>query len=178
MADINLFLQENNSFISTFNETSYDSSNDEHLCKDTTVDVLNFDRLIEDRYPDSNSRPKSFDAIFVYEEDIFCIEFKNQKTSNINNQEVQLKIKDGKSELDKLLKDKNIQVNKYRFIYCVVYKICTEPYDRYKCGIAKNSVLFGLDSYKKNSFVDKVITQNVAFYTKELKKLFEKELIC
>jgi len=177
MADIDIFIRENQNYFTTFKETSYDSSNNNNLCQDTSTQVINFDKMVEDKYPDSNVRPKSFDAIYIYEQNIFCIEFKNQKPANIDNSEVQKKLEDGKEELVKLLQDKNIQIRNYNFIYCVVYKDCKEPFDRYKCGVGKNSVLFGLEKYK-NSFVKEVITQNVSFYTKEFKKLFKKELTC
>lgn len=178
MADINQFLQSYQSSQSTFKKTSFDDSNGEYLCSDESQIVIDFDKIIRELYPDSYTRPKSFDALYVYENKIFCIEFKNQKPSKIDNQEVQNKLKDGKTELDKLLQSLNIQSRDYDFAYCIAYKKCIEPRDRYKCGVEKDKVLFGLESYKNRGFVKEVFTQNVDYFTKEFKKQFQKELMC
>ncbi len=178
MADIRLFIREYSSFKSTFKETSLDDNNNTHLCYDTSQEVINFDNLMKKLYPDSNKRPKSFDAIFVYENLIFLIEFKNQKPSKIDNKEVQEKLEDGKMELLKLFYQLNIQKRDYNFIYCVVYKEYTKAIDRYKSGIEKGKIQFGLEKFVENRFVTKVYTDSVSFFTKEFKKLFKKELKC
>jgi len=177
MADLHQFKEKYQNFKSTFKTTSFDSAKSDSLCKDTTQEVLNFDKIIEERYPDSNKRPKSFDAVYLHGKYIFCIEFKNQKSSQINNENVTQKLTDGKSELDKLLKELKIQVNEYSFIYCVVYKDFKEHTDRYKSGIGKNAILFGLQKCKKH-IVDDIFTENVSFFTKEFKKQISKELNC
>ena len=178
MADIGLFKIKYGSFLSTFKETSLDNSNNKNLCEDESQEVINFDKIIEDKYPDSNNRPKSFDSIYLYNNLIFCIEFKNQKPAQVDNKELQEKIKDGKNELINILQELNIQKDNYKFIYCVAYKDCKESYDRYKCGIAKDAVLFGLEKFEQNGFVKKVYTQNVSFFTKQFEKQFKKELMC
>jgi len=178
MADINTLISQFSSFKSTFKDTSFDDSNGVHLCTDETQSVINYDKLIEHKYPDSNERPKSFDALYVHNELIFCIEFKNQKPAQISNSEVQEKIVDGKNELVNLLQALNIQKNNYKFVYCVAYKECKEPYDRYKCGVTKEKVQFGLETYVQNGFVEKVYTQNVSFFTKQFKHQLQKELAC
>jgi len=178
MADIGQFMQTYQSFQSTFKETSFDSDKNENLCEDNTQKVINFDKIIEGQYPNSNVRPKSFDALYVYEDNIFCIEFKNQKPSQINNQDICQKLTEGKAELDTLLQRLNIQSNNYNFVYCVVYKKCIEARDRYKCGIDKGKILFGLEQYKNQGLVKEIFTQNVNFFTKQFKKQFQKELMC
>ena len=178
MANIKLFLREYSSYKSSFKETSLDDNNNIYLCNDTSQEVINFDKLIENLYPNSNIRPKSFDAIFIYEKLIFLVEFKNQKPSKIDNKEVQKKLEDGKIELLKLFTQLNIQKNDYNFIYCVAYKECKEPTSRYKCGVEKGKTQFGLEKFIESSFVKKVYTENVSFFTKEFKKKFEKELMC
>ena len=69
MADFNLFYKKYNSFLSTFKATSLDNNDknkpNKYLCFDTTQQVINFDKIVEDKYPDSNMRPKAFDAIFL-----------------------------------------------------------------------------------------------------------------
>ena len=178
MADINQFIRTYQSFNSTFKETSFDSDNSQYLCTDESCEVINFDQIVKDNYQDSNTRPKSFDALYVYENIIFCIEFKNQKPSQIINQDVCGKLTEGKAELDTLLQTLHIQSNDYNFVYCVAYKKCIEPRDRYKCGIEKGKVLFGLEQYKHQGLVKEIFTDNVDFFTKEFKKQFQKELVC
>ncbi len=178
MADISQFMKNYHDFNSTFKESSFDSENCEYVCNDESQEVINFDKIIESKYPDSNSRPKSFDAMYRYNNIIFCIEFKNQKPSQIDNLSVQEKIIDGKAELDKLLQEFSIQIKDYDFVYCVAYKKCVEPRDRYKCGIDKGKILFGLEKYKQESLVKDIFTNNVEFFTKEFKKRLQKELEC
>ena len=178
MADMGQFISTYQFFKSTFRETSFDSDNSHYLCTDESCEVINFDNVVEEKYPDSNTRPKSFDALYVYKNIIFCIEFKNQKPSQVNNQDVGGKLTEGKAELDTLLQTLNIQVNEYSFVYCVAYKKCIEPRDRYKCGIEKGKVLFGLEQYKHQGLVKEIFTDNVDFFTKEFKKQFQKELAC
>jgi hypothetical protein len=178
MADISQFIQSYQNFKSTFKKTSFDSNNSQYLCTDESCEVIDFDKILEVNYPDSNKRPKSFDALYMYGDNIFCIEFKNQKPSQIDNQDICKKLTDGKAELDTLLQLLNIQSNNYNFAYCVAYKKCIEPRDRYKCGIDKSKVLFGLESYKNKGLVKEIFTQDVDFFTKEFKKQFQKELTC
>jgi len=178
MADFNQLKKKYSFSKSTFKETSFNDNNGIYLCYDETQSVINFDKIIESKYPDSNLRPKSFDALYAYHELLFCIEFKNQKPSQIDNREIQDKLASGKDELVKLFRELNIQINKYSLVYCVVYKKCIEPRDRYKCGIDKNKVLFGLEKYQKQGFVKKVYTQSVDFFTKEFKKNLQEELKC
>jgi len=178
MADISQWVQSYQDFHSTFKVTSFDSDKNENLCTDESQRVINFDKILEDKYPDSNVRPKSFDALYVYGDNIFCIEFKNQKPSQIDNQNICTKLTEGKAELDTLLQLLNIGLNKYDFTYCVAYKKCVEPRDRYKCGIDKGKILFGLEQYKSKGLVKEIFTQDVEFFTKEFKKQFQKELTC
>jgi hypothetical protein len=178
MADISQFQKEYSQYQSTFKETSFDDNNEVYLCRDKSQIVINFDKILESKYPDSNKRPKSFDALYVYKNLLFCIEFKNQKPSQIDNVDIQNKLLSGKEELVKLFQELNIQVSNYSFVYCVVYKKCIEPRDRYKCGIDKGRVLFGLEKYEEQGVVKKVYTQNVDFFTKEFRKKLNKELAC
>jgi len=178
MADIGHFIRTYQSCQSTFKETSLDTDNSQYLCTDESQEVINFDEILKEKYPDSNMRPKSFDALYIYDKIVFCIEFKNQKPSQIVNQEICEKLTEGKAELDTLLQNLNIQSNHYDFVYCVAYKKCTEPRDRYKCGVDKGKVLFGLEYYKKQGLVKEIFTENVDFFTKEFKKQLQKELMC
>ena len=182
MAGIEQFVKHYSLYNSSFKETSYDKEKNTHLCNDTTIDVINFDKIIEDIYPDSNTyRPKSFDALYQQGNDIYLIEFKNQKKSFLSTHKYDLeqKLLDGKNELDKLLNSLNIQKDNYNFKYCIVYKNCSvSHFDEYKCGIDKDVVKFGLGKYK-NKIVEDIKTNEVDFFTKVLnKKLTPSTLKC
>ncbi len=178
MADINQFIREYFLYKSTFKITSFDDYNHVYLCNDESQEVINFDQIISIKYPDSNKRPKSFDALYIDNADIYCIEFKNQKPSIINNTEIKGKLEDGKSELDALFTELNISKDNYNFIYCVCYQNCTEPRDRYKCGVAKGAIQFDLKQYKEKGIVKEVYTNHVDFFTKQFQKKTSKNLRC
>lgn len=178
MADIGVFIREYSPFKSTFKETSFDKENVVSLCKDESQEVIDFDKIIAEKYPDSNKRPKSFDALYIHDGNIYCIEFKNLKPASIENNDVKGKLEAGKNELDKLLSDLNIQKNEYDFIYCVCYKNCTEPRDRYKCGVAKGAIQFDLEQYKERHIVKEVFTNSVTFFTQQFQKKTQKSLNC
>jgi hypothetical protein len=175
MADISQFLKEYSKYKSTFKETSFDSSNNYELCKDETQSVINFDKIVEERYPDSNKRPKSFDALFIYQDNIFCIEFKNEKKPD--KKEIEDKIVDGKKEFDLLLSDLSISKKEYRFIFCLVYNKFLPKHERYKRGLYKSIRFEYLNRYV-GSLIDDLYTEDVDFFTKEFKKITNKELDC
>ena len=182
MAEIKYAFNEHyNTYISTFKETSLDDHHkdieNEYLCNDESQEVINFDKIIEDKYPDSdNYRPKVFDAIYIDEKKIYLIEFKNEKKPK--NKAVIGKLVDGKNELDKILGEINVRKEDYNFIYCIVHKNCNPHFNRYKCGIEKDVPRFALAKYKENGFVSDIYTEDVNFFTKEFKKKTLKELMC
>ncbi len=179
MADIGEVYKRYASYIDTFKNTSFDSSqNHEYLCNDTSQQVIHFDKIVEDIYPNSYQRPNSFDAIFINEDNIYCIEFKNQKPSQIKSKVFHDKLIEGKNELSRILQENNISPKDYTFIYVVVYKECQSNYEKYKCGIGNKQIRFGLEKYKKNGFVKDVFTQDVTFFTRAFRLKFHKDLTC
>lgn len=124
---------------STFKDTSLDSSSHTNMCNNTSQEVINFDILIAEKYPDSNSRPKSFDAIYydieAKDNKIYLIEFKNQQSKNITADSIIEKVKAGKTELDRMLKNENIGKGDYNFIFCLVYIKYIPNNERYKRGV-------------------------------------------
>ncbi|MCK9374367.1 MAG: hypothetical protein M0P91_14395 [Sulfuricurvum sp.] len=178
MADFNLFYREYNSFISTFKKTSFDSENNFHLCKDTSVEVIDFDAIIENMYPDSNHRPKSFDSIYFDEtkNHVYLIEFKNQKKPD--KQEIEKKLIDGKRELEVLLNRLSISKNSYEFIFCLVYNKFTPKEERYKRGLFKSTTFEFLNKHKETFFINDIYTEDVSFFTTQFKKKTAKDLQC
>lgn len=181
MASFNIFLKEYSNFEETFKETSIDDNdkNSEpiYLCNDTTQKVINFDKVIEARYKGKNN-PKSFDSIFVDNENIYCIEFKNQLPRDIKNKDIKEKIIFGKQELIKCMQELNINIKEYNFIYVVVYKECKNDYEKHKCGIGSKEIKFELDKLIEDGFIKDVFTQDVTFFTRAFKLKYKKELMC
>ncbi|HHD81742.1 MAG TPA: hypothetical protein ENK94_00950 [Campylobacterales bacterium] len=181
MAEIKYALNENYKiYISTFKETSLDNHHkdveNEYLCEDESQEVINFDKIIEDKYPDPNTRPKAFDALYVDDNNVYLIEFKNQK--KLDNKEVIGKLIEGKKELDDILGAIKVRKKDYRFIYCVVHQNCKPHYNRFKCGVSKDVPRFSLAQYKENGFIDDIYTEDVNFFSKQFKKKTLKELMC
>jgi len=181
MAEISYALEQNfKDFFSTFKETSKDNHDKgelpQYLCMDESQNVINFDKIMEDRYPDPNNRPQSFDAVYIYHDKVYCIEFKNQR--NPDNKDLKGKLLDGKNEFDKILGEINVRKDDYSFIYCVAHKNCKPHHDRYKCGIAKGVPRFALGKYKESGFIDDIFTEDINFFTKQFKKQTLKELAC
>ena len=177
MADISEFIKKYSKYQTTFKVTSYDDKNNIYLCTDELNDNINFDKIIADIYPDSNHyRPKTFDSIYINNNDIYCIEFKNENKPN--KKDIENKLVSGKEELDKLLIDLNIQKNDYKFIFCLVYNIYKPRYDRYKRGVINYPINSYLQKYKETKFVDDIFTEDVLFFSKKFRERTAKELRC
>ena len=178
MADMNQFFKKYDNYKSTFKETSFDSNNSEYLCSDEMQEIINFDSIIENKYPNSNLRPQSFDALYVYEasNQIFMIEFKNENKPNKND--IENKMIAGKCELDSMLQDLNIASKNYQFIFCLVYNQFKPKHERHKRGLYKSIRFEFLNKYKKNGVIHDIFTENVDFFTKQFNKISNKELTC
>lgn len=173
MADAqSIFKSKFDSFSSTLKETSYDDKNDKYLCQDNIQIVYDFDKITKERYP--TKQPSSYDSLFIVDKKIYCIEFKNQKYSDIDREIIRKKLINGKDILDKIFEENNIAENEYKFIYCVAYKNSATKWRR---GITKNTIQFDLEEYQGKYF-DEIYTNDVQFFTHEYKKHFKKELQC
>jgi hypothetical protein len=140
--------------------------------------VINFDKIIEKKYPNSNNRPQSFDAIYFdkYHNKIYLIEFKNQKKPD--KKEVEGKLLDGKKEFVSLLNNLNISENSYKIIFCLVYNKFIPKEERYKRGLYKSISFEFLNKYKNSGIIDDIYTEDVNFFTKQFKKRVFNELSC
>jgi hypothetical protein len=178
MADFNLFHQEYNAFISTFKETSFDSENNVYLCRDESIEVINFDGIVENIYPNSNLRPKSFDTIYFDKttNHIYMIEFKNQRKPE--KQEIEEKLTHGKKEFDLLLHQLNISKHDYKFVFCLVYNKFTPKEERHKSGLFKSITFEFLNKYKESSLIYDIYTEDVSFFSAQFKKKTTKDLQC
>lgn len=115
----------------------------EYLCQ-SDKEVINFDKLVGD---DS----KSFDALYFRDnriQDIYCIEFKNQKPSCIDKDKLDGKFIEGMKFLEKCFKNNNLQIKNYSFHFYVVAKDIEDAW-KYNRRRGKNSIEQRLESIKE-----------------------------
>jgi len=150
----------------TLKETSYDKENDYYLCQ-SSMQVIDFDAVTKELYP--QKQPSSYDALLPIEvqKEIFYIEFKNQKTSKIKNQEIQKKVIDSYQTLKTLSSKHHIGLKEYRRVLCIVYQQERSLY-RYR-RFKENVIHFDLQQYEGKYF-DDVITNDITFFQIEYKK--------
>lgn len=156
--------------LSTFKATSFDDANNVHLCSDeTTGEVYDFDAYVRAR--GANPIPASPDAIHAGNKDFYFVEFKNQRASDIDKEQMQRKFEAGTQILKELLQDFSARDCRYHF--CVVMK--DQPRARYMNPrhIEHNVVRFGLDelNQKLGCFYDNVVIESLDFYISQFKTL-------
>lgn len=156
--------------LSTFKATSFDDANNVHLCSDeTTGEVYDFDAYVRARCADPI--PASPDAIHTGSKDLYFVEFKNQRSSDIDKAQMQRKFEAGTEILKELLQDFSARDCRYHF--CVVMN--NQPRARYMDfgHIERNIVRFGLDelNQKLGGFYDHVVTESLDFYIEQFKEL-------
>lgn len=134
--------------------------------------VLDFDDLTKSQNP--TRQPSSFDTLLTDEnkKKIYCLEFKNQNKSKINNLEIQKKLIDGKVTLDNILHQGNVAKSNYTFIFCVIFKANKNHY-KYRHKIELKSLHFNLE--KHTDKFDKIITNDIDFFTTEFIKKYNCE---
>lgn len=142
----------------TLHETSYDSDQKEYMCN-STLTVFDFDGLkdwyVENYLPKLTQTPCSNDALWLDEDHIVFIEFKNGKIGSVENNEIIFKLYDS---LLLLLDDKfdlsycragfkqNISYTRERMVYILVYN--ADKYDeehhtpQTKKGLERQGVQF------------------------------------
>lgn len=114
--------------------------------------------------------PASPDAIYVGQNKVFFVEFKNQHRSSVDKERMQQKFCNGTTIIKDLLKD--FRVKNVQYFFCVVYKVSTKQ-KSYASHIASREIQYGLKLMNEQlgNFYDKIITQDVDFYKKEFKQL-------
>ncbi len=151
----------------TLKETSYDKENDQYLCQ-SSMRVLDFDAVTKKIYP--KKQPASYDALISIEvkKEIFYVEFKNQKKSNIKNKEIKKKVVDSHQTLKTISSKHHVRLKDYKRILCVVYQQEKALY-RYR-RFKENIVHFDLQAYYEGQYFDHVITNDIDFFKVEYQK--------
>lgn len=162
--------QELKPYLSTFKATSFDDANNAHLCNDdVTGEVYDFDAYVRARGADPI--PASPDAIYAGSKDLYFIEFKNQRASDINKEQMQRKFEAGTEILKELLHAFSAKDCRYHF--CVVMKNQPRPRFMDSRHIERNVIRFGLDELNQElgGFYDRVVTESLGFFVEEFKEL-------
>lgn len=157
-------------FASTLKATSHDRENGHYLCNDThTPDVYDFDAYVQKNC--LHPIPASPDAIHTGKKDLYFIEFKNQRASEIDKAQMQRKFMAGTQILKGLLQGFGARDCKYHF--CVVMK--NQPRSKYMDfrHVEQSVVKFGLDELNKDlgGFYDHIVTESLDFYLENFRDL-------
>ncbi len=173
MAELSYILKKESTYSDcqeSLKQTSFDNENNQYLCQ-SSMTVYDFDCIVKKLYP--QKQPSSYDALMVDEgkKIVYCIEFKNQIPSQINNANIKKKLIHGKEVLEAICRHTNVQKKDYQFIYCVVHK---PTKTRYNNPITDRETKFELKSYK-GSYFDNIVTNDIHFFKNEFKKKFKDE---
>ena len=114
-------------------EASYDKKKDEFLCQSNEIvycfeHYVDFKEKTEKNY---NFNGKRFDALHIYKDNIYCIEFKIEKCADINKQEIDGKFIDSFNILKYIFSELNLQIRDYVFNFYVVFKDSKNLSDRH-----------------------------------------------
>lgn len=145
MADLTKIKQELKDYTDTLKNISYDKNNNEYMCN-SEIEVFNFDSYKEKTYKNK----KSFDGLYLNlnDNEVYCLEFKNQKTCNINNQDIQGQYEDGIEILFDLLRSNNINIKEYKFYFFVIFSNSNEI-TQYRRGFKETEIFFGLEDKRE-----------------------------
>jgi len=169
MAEFSYILKKHyQTYFDTLKNTSHDNENNVYMCQ-SRMQVINFDNLTKDLNP--KKQPASFDALLSdeVEKRVYCVEFKNQDKSKINNVEIQKKLADGRVTLDEMLRRDNIAKKDYEFVFCVAFKPNSQHY-KYRRKIEARETYFNLQKYEDK--FDKIITNDIDFFTAEFTRKY------
>ncbi len=159
MADTSVLKKYFQNYLSNLNETSYDKNNKEYLCY-SNKEVVNFDGFTQNTSDFNFKKSKSCDAVYFSNDrkEVYCIEFRNQKHSDIDNNDMKGKYIDSLINLQTIFQKENIAVQNYQFYFFVVYKNPTNM-GMYKSRGLQNQIQFGLD-YEREKYKDNYIIFN------------------
>ena len=150
---------------------SYDKVNGNYLCN-CNIKRLDFD-LFSEKYC-SHPIPSSVDTILFNEENkkIYLIEFKNQRCSNIDNNEIRKKIFDSIEILKNISEKCNVKFNEYLIYIGIVYNDTSKW--RYRNRICSNTIQFGLEYLKEQNIVKEIKTNDIEWFKKQYLQIKDK----
>jgi len=148
---------------------SWDKDNNEYLCN-CKSERLDFDFFVE-KYC-SHPIPSSVDTILFDEKDkkLSLVEFKNQKCSDIDNNEIRKKVEDTINILKELARECNVNFKNYNIFVAVVYN--DRP--KWKRKICSNTIQFGLEYFKEQNIIKDVKTNDIEWFKKKYFQIKDK----
>ncbi len=177
------FKKEYSEYLTNFKTLSFDNTNDESLCQNTTHKYFNFDEIVKKRYP--KLTPSSPDTLIFKDNKIYCVEFKNSFRDRVSAQIIKKKLKNGHEVLSEIFTELGLQIEEYQLIFCVVHKGFDDSkvkkqniqWQNMRYKIKKPIIQFGLKQYKGKYF-DDIITNNVDFFRDQFIEKIDKKLPC
>lgn len=184
MADLGVLKGIFEPYESTLQDTSYDTTNQKHLCQ-SQEKVINFDKYTQTKAQKSKCKAnKSFDALYFHHEtsSVYCVEFKNQKYSEIDSDDIRGKFIHGIAQLREIFISQNINTDNFTFNLFVVFKNPRET-RAFHTRFAETETFFGLDTKKFKESLAKIKSLKIktgygAQFGKIYKKLFHDESNC
>ena len=167
MADLRILEEKIDSYKKSLKEISFDERKSEYMCNDELHFYCSFDTLVKSEYP--LKQPASPDTLMFKNETVFMVEFKNQYTTDIDNTNIRNKLEKGKEVLSDLFAQCNIPMTKYKLIFCVIHK---NDGRKWRQGITKNTIQFGLEKYKGYLF-DDILTNDIDWFKKQYRDIFK-----
>lgn len=132
MADFSIFKQKYKQYEDTLKNTSYDKDNDEYLCSKENK-VINFDTLSLKFNKEKGK--KRVDALFEKNKELFLVEFKNQKQSDIKKEDISSKFKDSLNLLERLFNELNLSFRDFEIcLYLAMKDVKVYGYKRHCIG--------------------------------------------
>ncbi|MCH4247894.1 MAG: hypothetical protein LKF82_08655 [Acinetobacter populi] len=156
---------------STFQDTSFDKENKEYLCQDrSTQPVYNFDAYIDARFGQGKGSA-SPDAIYIGKKQLYFVEFKNEKVSDLDKKQLEKKFEKGTDILREMLKD--FTPRDCQYFFCIVHKPQQKAKYFNPVHIQESTLRSKLEELNKeqNGFYDKVFVNDVDFYKQQFPQL-------
>jgi len=156
------FQRKYNCCFDTLKNISYDKQKKEFLCFCESR-RLDFDKFTLTFF--KHPLPSSVDTLLFDEIDkiLYLVEFKNQKCSQIDNEEIKKKVLDSINSLRVIAQSCNIRIKNYKFFVCIVYS----DKDKWKRKICSNTIQFGLEYFKERGIVFDVRTNDIEWFKKK-----------
>lgn len=155
---------ENNKVIMTLKETSRGGKNKNEFLCESIESVYNFEKYVDFKEKiekNSNFKGKRFDALYMHDNILYCIEFKIERCANINKQEIDEKFLDSFEILKYIFRELHLQIRDYTFNFYVVFKDFENFFARRKVGDKCSLALqHRLVSLKKIKFSNLTININ------------------
>lgn len=170
MADFNEFKKQYKSYEDSLKNASFDKENKEYLCLKEDK-IINFEKLSLDF--DGEKGKKRVDALFEKNKELFLVEFKNQKQSDIDKEDIKGKFKDSLNLLEKLFNELNLSFRDFKIHLYLVMKEASGS-EVYKARDRGTEFESAIKADKADNFLEKFVIKCAPkqFFLPIYKKIF------